>query len=87
MVYRDRADLPNSVQRVLPDHAQAIYLEAFNHAWDQYKEKKDRRGGVSRKETAHKVAWSAVKRGYKKDEASGKWWQKTERSKRESEQE
>ena len=24
-------------------------------------------------ETAHKVAWAAVKKKYRKDEASGKW--------------
>lgn len=30
-------------------------------------------GGASREETAHKVAWAAVKQEYKKEEKSGKW--------------
>ncbi len=32
-----------------------IYKEAFNSAWDQYKDKEDRRDDASREETAHKV--------------------------------
>lgn len=54
---------------VLPQHAQEIYKEAFNHAFDEYAE----RGPEGREETAHKVAWSAVKKKYRKDEASGRW--------------
>ncbi len=77
MVYRNKADLPDSVQHVLPAHAQDIYFEAFNHAWVQYKEKESRRDNASREETAHKVAWAAVKHSYEKDEASGKWRKKT----------
>jgi cation transport regulator len=46
----------------LPAHAQEIYKEAFNSAWEQYAEKKDRRDGDSRETTSHKVAWSAVKK-------------------------
>jgi cation transport regulator len=32
----------------LPEHAQEIYKEAFNSAWDQYKDKADRRDDASR---------------------------------------
>ena len=32
-----------------------------------------RRKSERREETAHKVAWTAVKKNYTKDEASGKW--------------
>ncbi len=39
MPYRSKQELPDSVQRVLPEHAQEIYKEAFNSAWDQYKDK------------------------------------------------
>lgn len=73
MPYHTVQDLPNSVQHVLPDHAQHIYLAAFNHAWEEYKFQADRRDNDSREETAHKVAWAAVKHVYEKDEESGKW--------------
>ena len=40
----------------LPEHARDIYREAFNSAWDEYKDPDGRRGDASREETAHKVA-------------------------------
>jgi cation transport regulator len=61
MPYDRNTDLPNSVYDNLPQHAQTIYREAFNSAFDEYKSAEDRRGDASREETAHKVAWSAVK--------------------------
>jgi len=66
MPYDRNADLPDSVRNNLPEHAQAIYREAYNSAFDEYKSAKDRRGDASREETAHKVAWSAVKQKYEK---------------------
>ncbi len=36
MPYDKRADLPDSVRDNLPAHAQDIYKEAFNSAWEQY---------------------------------------------------
>lgn len=72
MPYKHRSDLPDSVKNVLPPHAQDIYKETFNSAWDEYKDKDDRRGDESREETAHKVAWSAVKHSYKKGD-DDKW--------------
>lgn len=33
MPYRSKQELPDSVQHVLPAHAQEIYKEAFNSAW------------------------------------------------------
>ena len=69
-------DLPESVRNVLPKHAQEIYQEAHNNALEQYKDPKKRRGHASLEETAHKVAWAAVKEKYAKDEESGKWKQK-----------
>ncbi len=68
-------DLPDSVRDNLPHHAQAIYKEAFNSAWDQYKDPDERRGDDSREETAHKVAWGAVKKEYEKS-GDGKWKKK-----------
>jgi len=74
--YKSVSELPASVRENLPEHAQEIYREAFNNAWDQYANPEDRRGGASREETAHRVAWSAVKKVYEKDEKSGKWVKK-----------
>ncbi|MBD8105372.1 putative cation transport regulator ChaB [Erwinia persicina] len=75
MQYNNRSALPDSVRHVLPAHAQDIYLEAFNSAWDQYKESEDRRGDDSREEVAHKVAWAAVKHQYQKGD-DDKWHKK-----------
>ena len=66
MPYQKDSDLPDSVKDNLPKHAQDIYREAFNHAWDEYADADKRRGDESREETARKVAWSAVKQGYAK---------------------
>ena len=73
MPYKTVKDLPESVQHVLPKHAQEIYLEAFNNAWKQYKKPEKRRAGSSHEVTAHRVAWAAVKKEYAKDIVSGKW--------------
>ncbi len=72
MPYKSNASLPDNVTHVLPKHAQDIYREAFNSAWDQYKSPSERRGNESREETAHKVAWSAVKQTYSKGD-DDKW--------------
>jgi cation transport regulator len=48
-------------------------MEAFNNAWEQYADPEKRRGIESREETAHRVAWAAVKQKYEKDEKSGEW--------------
>lgn len=75
MPYNNRSALPDSVRHVLPAHAQDIYLEAFNSAWEQYKDEEDRRGDDSREEVAHKVAWAAVKHQYQKGD-DDKWHKK-----------
>lgn len=75
MPYQSNGDLPEDVRGVLPDHAQDIYREAYNSAWDQYDSPDEREGGRSREETAHAVAWSAVKNVYEKSD-SGKWVKK-----------
>lgn len=72
MPYRSVSELPESVRHVLPTHAQDIYKEAFNSAFDEYKSADDRRGDEDREEVAHKVAWSAVKKKYHKG-ADDKW--------------
>lgn len=72
MPYDTNNDLPERVKNNLPEHALDIYREAFNSAWEHYKDPDKRRGDESREETAHKVAWSAVKKEYEKDE-QGNW--------------
>jgi len=64
MPYRSVRDLPESVRKNLPKHAQEIYRKAFNNADKQYKEEK----------TAHMVAWAAVKKEYVKK--GGRWVRK-----------
>lgn len=69
MPYKSISDLPDNVRDVLPRHAQEIFQEAFNSAYDEYAE----RGAEGREVTAFKVAWAAVKKKYRKNEESGKW--------------
>jgi len=76
MPYDGLSDLPESVRNVLPKHAQEIYKEAYNSAWDQYDQPEERRGDATREETAHRVAWAAVKKQYEKNEKTGKWHKK-----------
>lgn len=71
MPYKTNKELPDSVKNHLPEHAQDIYREAYNHAWKQYDDPKERRGNESQEEVSHKVAWSAVKQKYKKQ--GDKW--------------
>ncbi|HUD96470.1 MAG TPA: putative cation transport regulator ChaB [Woeseiaceae bacterium] len=76
MPYTRNSDLPDSVKDNIPDHAQDIYREAYNSAWKQYKNPEDRRGDASREETAHQVAWAAVKQKYEK--SNDKWRRKSD---------
>ncbi len=62
MPYAVNEDLPPSVRNHLPEHAQDIFREAFNHALAEYGEE----------ERAFRVAWAAVKRRYRKD-GGGIW--------------
>lgn len=65
MPYRDNLELPASVRNHLPEHAQDIYREAFNHAFEAH------RGDPRQEEAAHRIAWAAVKRRYVKE--LGEW--------------
>lgn len=75
MPYDRNTELPDAVKDHLPKHAQDIYREAYNSAWDQYKDAEDRRGDASREEVSHKVAWNAVKEKYEKG-SDGDWHRK-----------
>ncbi|HEY0328854.1 MAG TPA: ChaB family protein [Rhodopseudomonas sp.] len=62
MPYASIDDLPPPLQVRLPLHAQQIYLAAFNSAFAEYAE----RGPEQQESTAHRVAWAAVKKQYRK---------------------
>lgn len=72
MPYRTVSELLDSVKNVLPEHGQDIYKEAFNSAYEQYEQPSERRDGADHEETAHRVAWAAVKKVYQKGD-DGKW--------------
>jgi cation transport regulator len=74
MPYSSNSDLPDSVKDNLPAKAQDIYREAYNSAWEQYRDPEERRGDSSREETSHAVAWAAVKKQYTK--TNGEWRKK-----------
>lgn len=65
MPYSNNLELPLSVRRHLPEHAQDIYREAFNHAFEAHL------GDPRQEEAAHRIAWGAVKRRYRKE---GEQW-------------
>jgi cation transport regulator len=73
MPYKTNSDLPDSVRDALPPAGQTIFREVYNNAWDEYEDPKTRRGNESREEVSNKVAWSAVKQRFAKDEDSGQW--------------
>jgi cation transport regulator len=75
MPYESNDELPDQVKDNLPKHAEDIYKEAYNNAWDEYKDPEDRKGDSSREEVSHRVAWAAVKNKYEKDD-DGDWVKK-----------
>lgn len=64
MVYEKKSELPDSVKENLPAHAQDIFKEAFNSAYQEH----------DKEEVAFKIAWSAVKEEYEKQD--GEWVKK-----------
>lgn len=58
MPYATNLQLPEPVRAHLPAHAQDIYREAFNHAYERY--------GAADEGRVHRIAWAAVKRAYEK---------------------
>jgi cation transport regulator len=73
MPYQTTSDLPSAVRDHLPPHAQDIFREAFNSAWDEYQSPRKRQGNESREEAAFRVAWAAVKHEYQKNDTTGEW--------------
>jgi cation transport regulator len=60
MPYRTVRDLPPSVRSHLPPAAQVMYRAVFNNAWKEYGARADR------ETLAHRVAWAAVKKQFRK---------------------
>ena len=62
MPYASNDALPPRIREYLPPHAQDIFRKAFNNAWVTYGD-----GDPARQEEiAHRVAWGAVKKRYRK---------------------
>ncbi len=81
MPYSKNSELPDSIKNNLPAGAQTIFRKTSNSAHFQYQANKVRvakwnsfRSGKN-EVIAFKVAWSAVKKVYKKN-ARGKWVRK-----------
>ncbi|HTQ32750.1 MAG TPA: ChaB family protein [Stellaceae bacterium] len=66
MPYATLNELPPAVRR-LPWHAREIFRAAFNAAWRSYANQEPER----QEEIAHRVAWAAVKKRYRK---IGEFW-------------
>jgi cation transport regulator len=60
MPYRGNDDLPPAIRGHLPPRAQDIFRAAFNSAWRRHS------GEPDVEVTAHRIAWAAVKRRYRK---------------------
>ena len=69
MPYARTAELPEAVRNALPPRAQRVFMVAFNGAAKR---------GLS-EESAFKIAWAAVRTGFKKPEGGGKWVKKARR--------
>lgn len=75
MPYERIEELPKNVRGNLPKKAQVIFKEAYNSAWENYRDPEKRKGDASREEVSQKVAWNAVKTKYRKNE-KGEWVEK-----------
>jgi len=67
MPYASNEQLPPSIRNHLPPHAQDIFRAAFNNAWASHQSD----AGGELEAIAHRIAWAAVKRSYRK---SGNDW-------------
>ena len=74
MPYARTAELPEAVRNALPPRAQRVFMVAFNGAAKR---------GLS-EESAFKIAWAAVRTGFKKPEGGGKWVKKAQPSRAKS---
>jgi cation transport regulator len=78
MKYSSRKDLPATITQVLPKDAQQAYLEAYNQAWDEYKQ--EGTGDLSRHSIAHRQAWELVERSFERDLNTDTWGQRSDKA-------
>jgi cation transport regulator len=74
--YPDLNTLPNEVRNSLPLHARVIYMNAYNHAWEDNKDEEKNQLNGSREAVADQMAWAAVLKVYEKETQTGKWKRK-----------
>lgn len=67
MSYNEVDELPEQIRYNLPKSAKIIFMNAYNSAWEHYKDYSRRFGSKCREELANKAAWSAVKKQYYTD--------------------
>ena len=72
--YKTNKELPKGIRNNLPQGAQTVFRKVYNNANKQYKSPGKRRKKSSLTEVCNKVAWSAVKKVYKKEK--DKWIKK-----------
>ena len=71
MPYNDITELPESIRLDVPGHALRVYLEAYNHAWQEFPNAWSRWENAGREETARHIAWATVRKVFEKDEQYG----------------
>jgi cation transport regulator len=71
--YTDLRSLPKSLRTSLPHEALLIYMAAFNHIWEEYREEDKRWFDISREDTARRIAWAAVMRVFYYDYQASTW--------------
>ncbi len=74
--YQDLSALPDEVRNSLPLHARVIYMNAYNHAWEDNKEVEKSQAGGTREAAADQMAWAAVMKVYEKEAQTGRWKKK-----------
>jgi cation transport regulator ChaB len=83
-MYKNKSDLPESLQDYLTEELQEIYLEAYQQSWENYEEHKG--GELDREGVAHRDAMVAVTKDHTFDEDTGKWYRKGEEPSEEEDQ-
>lgn len=71
MRYETIKDLPDTLQDVLPEEAQRLYLTTYQRVWDEYKPAMG--GEMDRESVAHRQAMKAVDEAFVLDKASSNW--------------
>mgnify|MGYP001060450092 CR=1 FL=1 len=70
--YRNIQDLPAGIRQSLPEEAQSLYLDAFNHAWERAHASQDYQDEQSAREDADRRGWQAVTQEFRQRE-DGRW--------------